>query len=198
LKSNNLNTTQAAIRKVAANSGSSELLKLCGKAFELIPPDDYEGVYQFGVKLASMLLGSEGPVDPKKVEQAISVLRRVEKATAGRDQKKWAYTQRNLGLAYQMRDKGSGQRNLLRAKRYFEAALKVFSRGQNPTDWALSNAALGDVLSNLKSGSVVENTCEAIKCYRKALTVYTKERQPEEFKAYSEAVMALEDKQERS
>ena len=82
-------------------------------------------------------------------------------------------TQNNLGNAYSDLPTGDRGENLRRAIACYEAALRVYTEADFPSDWATTQNNLGNAYSDLPTGDRGENLRRAIACYEAALRVRT-------------------------
>ncbi len=90
----------------------------------------------------------------------------------------WAWTQNNLGNAYQNRLHGDRAANLEQAIEYYQRALQVFTREAFPENWAGTQNNLGLAYFEHLHGDRAANLEAAIECYQLALQVHSREAFP--------------------
>ncbi len=90
----------------------------------------------------------------------------------------WAKAQNTLGLI--LTDLPVGDRNecLKKAITYYEAALKIYTLQDFPTQWAATQNNTGNAYQQLTIGQRDQNLHKAMTCYEAALEVYTYEKFP--------------------
>ena len=77
-------------------------------------------------------------------------------------------TQNTLGAAYADLPTGDRDQNLRRAVACYEAALRVYTEADFPTDWAMTQNNLGNAYRNLPTGDRDQSLRRAIACYEAA------------------------------
>ena len=112
------------------------------------------------------------------LEEAIGLFEKAAKVYEEADQKKWAMTQNNLGVAYQSLPTGDRAANLQKAIAAYEAALRVHTEKDFPTAWAMTQNGLGVAYQSLPTGNRAANLQKAIAAYEAALRVRTEKDFP--------------------
>src|SRR5205814_618275 len=115
-------------------------------------------------------------------QQAIKFYELAAKAYAETDQNRWAATQNNLGIAYSSLPSGDIEKNLKNAVDAYQAALRVFSKEEFPSEWAATQCNLGNAYGDLATtGDIARNLKNAVAAYQAALRVYTQKDSPIEW-----------------
>ena len=110
-----------------------------------------------------------------KIEIAIAGYEQVLNVfTRESNQKSWAGTQHNLGIAYINRIRGKRADNLEKAIEAYKLAFEVRTEEDFPIHWASSQNNLGVAYFERICGDRSENVKKAIKAFRRALSVRTK------------------------
>jgi tetratricopeptide (TPR) repeat protein len=88
-----------------------------------------------------------------------------------------------LGVELSQASLGNRDANLRRAMKCFEAALRVRTEGDFPTEWAATQNNLGNAYTNLPTGDRDTNLRRAFECFEAALRVRTEGDFPTEWAA---------------
>jgi tetratricopeptide (TPR) repeat protein len=113
-----------------------------------------------------------------KLEKAIGLYEKAAKAYEETDQKKWAKTKNNVGVAYAQLPTGERAANLRRAISAYEAALEVITEKDFSLNWAQGQTNLGNAYRDMSTGDQAANLQKAIALYEAALRVCTEKDFP--------------------
>jgi tetratricopeptide (TPR) repeat protein len=114
------------------------------------------------------------------LQEAIRLYETAMEVYAQPNKEKWAMTQNNLGLAYWSLPAGDRAANLQKAIAAYEAALRVRTEKDFPTDWAMTQNNLGLLYAGIAGASRRENLEKAKVCFEAALRIYMESTFPEE------------------
>jgi hypothetical protein len=179
------------IRRSEAKGFTPVCMVLCERGMMSVTVADFTNYFRFGLRLARYLINDPELED---VDRAIRVLQDLEKRAPRLARIEKAKCQMFLGFAYQNRKKGSKQKNLKEAKKWYGLALEAFSRQRHPKECAMISAALAEVYAGLTEGDSGPNLEKAIQLTTAALSIYTSKRFPEDNKTYSLALEKLKRK----
>ncbi|GGA46280.1 AAA family ATPase [Okeania sp. KiyG1] len=113
------------------------------------------------------------------MEIAIAGYKEVLKVfTRESNQKNWATTQNNLGIAYNYRIRGDKAENIEQAIAAIQQALSVDTKEDFPYEWARDQNNLGNAYIFRICGNKAENIEQAIAVFEQVLSVVTKEDFP--------------------
>jgi tetratricopeptide (TPR) repeat protein len=133
---------------------------------------------QFFSGFCAYALGAGKKDMAAKLQEAIGLYEKAAEAYKEADQKKWAWTQNDLGLAYADFPIGDRTANLQKAIAAYEAALGVSTEKDFPVDWAMIQNNLGNTHFELPTGDRATNLQKAIAAYEAALCVKTEKDFP--------------------
>jgi tetratricopeptide (TPR) repeat protein len=123
-------------------------------------------------------LGAGQKAIPADLQEAIGLYEKATKAYEGADQKKWAVTQNDLGVAYTSLSTGDRTANLQKAIAALETALRVRTEKDFPVAWAETKNDLGVAYALLPAGDRAANLQKAITALEAALRVRTEKNFP--------------------
>jgi tetratricopeptide (TPR) repeat protein len=133
---------------------------------------------QFFSGFCAYALGAGKKDMAAKLQEAIGLYEKAAEAYKEADQKKWAWTQNDLGLAYADFPIGDRTANLQKAIAAYEAALGVSTEKDFPVDWARTQNNLGNAYADLPLGDRAANVQKAIAAHEAALRVRTEKDFP--------------------
>ncbi|MDQ6633077.1 MAG: hypothetical protein M3Y82_15200 [Verrucomicrobiota bacterium] len=172
-------------------------ISMCRTAMKQTTSKDINNYFKVRFKLANYLVNHmSDPPDACDIEEAIRILKNLERNLPAHAKKKRADCRKFLGFIYQNREQGNKQRNLKEALKWYTLALRGFTKFTDPQNWAVVSVALAEVYENLKASDRQRNLDKAIQLLSNALNVYTIESFPEENSIYSLSMEKLKIKRQ--